>query len=74
MIELLRTDAPASPSFVKSLTDCKGVHYFVADQTIHNVEGSLSIFPIRVMITEDDFNQAQKLMKDAGLQDLLMRK
>jgi hypothetical protein len=71
MKDLIRTNNPALISFVESLLKELGVHYFVADQAISSAEGSIGMFPRRIMVREEDFDQARNLLIDAGLADEL---
>ncbi|EIM78284.1 hypothetical protein A33O_00845 [Nitratireductor aquibiodomus RA22] len=68
MIELIRTNDPVVISFVESLLRDAGIAFFVADQNMSIMEGSLGILPRRVMIDEDDRDAARQLLKDAGIE------
>ncbi|MEQ9245481.1 MAG: DUF2007 domain-containing protein, partial [Nitratireductor sp.] len=48
MIELIRTNDPVVISFVESLLRDAGIAFFVADQNMSIMEGSLGILPRRV--------------------------
>jgi hypothetical protein len=67
MIELLRTNDPVLLSFVESLMRDAGIHFFVADQNMSIVEGSLGILPRRVMVEKDREAQARRILIDAGI-------
>ncbi|WP_292899738.1 MULTISPECIES: putative signal transducing protein [unclassified Nitratireductor] len=69
MIELIRTNDPVVISFVESLLRDAGIAFFVADQNMSIMEGSLGILPRRVMIDEDDQAAALQLLKDAGIEN-----
>ncbi|MBL4620223.1 MAG: DUF2007 domain-containing protein [Marinicaulis sp.] len=71
MEELLRTNDPALLSFVESLLRDEEIEYFIADQTIRTTEGSMDIFPYRVLIPANDFARARVLLIDAGLESEL---
>ena len=68
MIELIRTNDPVVISFVESLLRDAGIAFFVADQNMSIMEGSLGILPRRVMIDEDDQDAARQVLKDAGIE------
>ncbi|MHA7885463.1 putative signal transducing protein [Nitratireductor rhodophyticola] len=68
MIELIRTNDPVVISFVESLLRDAGIAFFVADQNMSIMEGSLGILPRRVMIDADDRDAARQLLKDAGIE------
>lgn len=71
MIELMRTNDPVMLSFVEALLRDSGLSYFVADQNMSVIEGSLGILPRRVMVSEDDLDEARLLLKDAGIEEEL---
>ncbi|TWG63090.1 MULTISPECIES: DUF2007 domain-containing protein [unclassified Aminobacter] len=71
MIELMRTNDPVMLSFVEALLRDSGLSYFVADQNMSVIEGSLGILPRRVMVSEDDLEEARLLLKDAGIEEEL---
>ena len=67
MIELLRTNDPVVISFVESLMRDAGIGFFVADQNMSIVEGSLGILPRRVMVERDREAEARGILEDAGI-------
>ncbi len=68
MQELLRTNDAVLISFIESLLSEAGIVYAIADSNISIVEGSISIFPRRVLVRANDLLEARKLLDDAGLQ------
>ncbi|WP_309083613.1 DUF2007 domain-containing protein [Chelativorans sp.] len=73
MIELIRTNDAVSISFIESLLRDAGIEFFVADQNMSIMEGSIGVLPRRVMVAEDRAEEARKLLADAGLADVLGR-
>ncbi|MCR6660872.1 MAG: DUF2007 domain-containing protein [Asticcacaulis sp.] len=71
MKELVRANNPALISFVESLLKELDINYFVADQAISAAEGSIGMFPKRVLVSEEHFDKARGLLIDAGLEDEL---
>lgn len=69
MIELVRTNDPVTISYIEALLRDAGIAHFVADQNMSILEGSLGVLPRRVMVTEDDADQARRLLTDAGFGD-----
>jgi hypothetical protein len=69
MIELMRTNDAVLISFVEALLRDAGIGFFIADNNMSVVEGSLGILPRRVMISEDDAEEARRLLADAGISD-----
>lgn len=71
MIELVRTNDLVLISFIEALLTEAGVAFFVADQHMSAVEGSLGFLPRRILIDADESERARRLMRDAGLSDEL---
>ena len=67
MQELLRTNDPVLISFVEALMRDAGIDFFVADQNMSIVEGSLGILPRRIMVAADELAQARAILSDAGI-------
>ena len=67
MVELLRTNDPVLISFVEALMRDAGVTFFVADQNMSIMEGSLGVLPRRVMVAEDELAKARSILTDAGI-------
>ena len=66
MIELVRTNDLVLISFVESVLTQAGVRFFVADNHMSAVEGSLGFLPRRILVDREVFPQARKLLVDAG--------
>jgi hypothetical protein len=67
MHELIRTNDAVLISYVESLLRDAEIDFFIADQNMSIMEGSLGILPRRVMVAKDDLAQARRLLKDAGI-------
>jgi hypothetical protein len=67
MIELMRTNDPVLISFVEALLRDAQLAFFVADQNMSVIEGSLGVLPRRIMIAHDDEESARRLLQDAGI-------
>ena len=67
MVELMRTNDPVVISFVESLMRDAGIAFFVADQNMSIVEGSLGILPRRVMVEREREAEARRILEDAGI-------
>ncbi len=72
MIELLRTNDLVLISFVETLLKQAGVAFFVADQHMSAVEGSLGFLPRRIMVASEAQERARRLMREAGLSGELL--
>lgn len=68
MKEILRSNDMVLVSYVQSLLDESSISYIVLDNHMSVVEGSLGILPRRLMVGDEEFFQAQKILKDAGIQ------
>ena len=67
MIELLRTNDVVTISFIESLLRDAEIEYFVADQNMSILEGSLGVLPRRVLVSEGSVEKARQLLLDAGI-------
>ncbi len=71
MKDLIRTNNPALISYVEALLKQLDVTYFIADQAISSAEGSIGMFPKRILVSPEHLAKARQLMIDAGLGDEL---
>ncbi len=71
MVELLRTNDLVLISVIESLLKAEGVGFFVADQHMAAVEGSLGFLPRRILVDARDEARARRLLSQAGLADEL---
>ncbi|MGO9773014.1 MAG: DUF2007 domain-containing protein [Roseiarcus sp.] len=67
MVELVRTNDLVLISLIETLLNEAGVAFFVADQHMSAVEGSLGFLPRRIMIASNERERARRLLSDAGL-------
>ena len=67
MIELVRTNDLVVISLIESLLTQEGVPFFVADQHMSAVEGSLGFLPRRIMVDAAQRGRARRLLQEAGL-------
>ncbi|MEL6817331.1 MAG: DUF2007 domain-containing protein [Pseudomonadota bacterium] len=68
MEELIRTNNLVTISFVEALMRDAGIGTFVADQNMSIIEGSIGAIPKRLLVESDRFEQAKRIVKDAGLE------
>jgi len=71
MKDLIRTNNPALISYVEALLKQLDIHYFIADQAISSAEGSIGMFPKRILVRPEHLAKARQLMIDAGLENEL---
>ncbi len=67
MIELVRTTDLVLISFVESVLTQAGVRFFVADNHMSAVEGSLGFLPRRILVDSDQQAEARRLLREVGL-------
>jgi hypothetical protein len=67
MHSILETTDPVLLSYVESLLKEAGIGLHVADVNMSIVEGSIGIFPRRVLVADDDREAALRLLAEAGL-------
>jgi hypothetical protein len=64
--ELLRTNDPVKISWITALlADC-GIEALVMDANTSIVEGSIGAIPRRIMVIDDDYAMAKRVLDDAG--------
>ena len=67
MAELLRTTDIVLLSYVNSLLSDAGIPLVVADVHISVAEGSIGIFPRRVLVALEDLRESAAILTEAGL-------
>jgi Putative prokaryotic signal transducing protein len=67
LIEIVRTNDLVMISVIESLLTQEGVPYFVADQHMSAMEGSLGFLPRRIMVETEQRGRARRLLQEAGL-------
>ncbi len=67
MKELVRANDPALLSFVESLLSEADINFLLADQHMSILDGSIGALPRRILVPEDDFDAARRIMREAGL-------
>ena len=63
---LRSTDITQIP-YVKMLLSSEGINVFVFDDNISLLEGSINIFPIRVMVSVSDALKAKNILVENGI-------
>ena len=66
MKELLRTNDLVKLSWLRALLADAGIEALVLDQHTSVLEGSAGAIPRRLMVTEDDYARAQRVLAEAG--------
>ncbi|KZY48898.1 hypothetical protein A3731_06200 [Roseovarius sp. HI0049] len=68
MKQLLRTNDPASIAFAKALLQGEGIDCFEMDVNMSVLEGSIGIFPRRIMVADSDYEDAARALTDNGIE------
>jgi hypothetical protein len=66
MIELLRTNDLVRLSFLSALLRDGGIEPIILDQHMSVLEGSAAAIPRRLMVIDDDAEEARRILTDAG--------
>ena len=67
MQTLLQTNDPVLLSFAQSLLGDAGIECTVFDANISILEGSIGVFPRRLIVSAKDLLQARRVLQEAGL-------
>ncbi len=65
MKELIKTTNPVFISWLRAALAEAGIEMFVFDEQISIMEGSIGIFPRRIMVADDDLPTAKRLLDEA---------
>jgi len=66
MKEILRSTNPVELSWVIATLEGAGIQALEFDIHASIIEGSIGAIPRRIMVADDDYGKAQKILKDAG--------
>ena len=69
MIAILKTVNPATLNFAQAVLKEADIPFFVMDQNASIIEGSIGIIPRRLMVVDEDAEDARQALRDAGLGD-----
>ncbi len=64
MKELLRTTDPTIIAFASALLEGEDIDCFQMDVNMSILEGGIGIFPRRLMVRDDDYDIALRVMRD----------
>jgi Putative prokaryotic signal transducing protein len=71
MRELVRTNDAVMISAIEALLKGAHIEHMVVDQNMSVLEGSIGIFPRRILVGDDQIQGARRLLEDAGFGDEL---
>jgi Putative prokaryotic signal transducing protein len=67
VVEILRTNDLVLISVIESLLKAEKIAFFLADQHMAAVEGSLGFLPRRILVDASEERRARRLLAEAGL-------
>jgi hypothetical protein len=73
MRELVRTNDAVLISAIEALLKGAHIHHMVVDQNMSVLEGSIGIFPRRILVGDDEVDAARRLLEDAGFANEIRR-
>lgn len=73
MRELVRTNDPVLISAIEALLKGAHIHHMLVDTNMSVLEGSIGIFPRRILVEEDQLDTARALLEDAGFGNEIRR-
>ncbi len=73
MRELVRTNDAVLISAIEALLKGAQIDHMVVDQNMSVLEGSIGIFPRRILVGEDEFEAARRQLEEAGFAHELRR-
>jgi hypothetical protein len=71
MRELVRTNDAVLISAIEALLNGADIDHMIVDQNMSVLEGSIGIFPRRILVVEDQADSARRLLQEAGFGDEL---
>jgi hypothetical protein len=66
MRELVRTNDPVLITAIEALLNGADIGHMVVDQNMSVLEGSIGIFPRRILVEEAEIERARRLLEEAG--------
>ncbi|HYA06777.1 MAG TPA: DUF2007 domain-containing protein [Xanthobacteraceae bacterium] len=66
MRELVRTNDAVLITAIEALLNGARIAHMIVDQNMSVLEGSIGIFPRRILVGEDQVDAARRLLEEAG--------
>lgn len=67
MRELVRTNDPVLLNYLENLLQQAGITVLIADSNMSILEGSIGMLPRRLLVHEENAEEARRLIKEADL-------
>ncbi|HXK53045.1 MAG TPA: DUF2007 domain-containing protein [Hyphomicrobiales bacterium] len=68
MRELMKTNDAVLLTFVESILRGEGIEPLVLDRNMSIMEGSIGILPRRVLVADDQWSRARRLLAASGVE------
>ncbi len=68
MKQLMRTTDMSTIAFAQALLQGEGIDCFEMDVNMSVLEGGIGIFPRRLMVRSDDWDDAAETLRDNGIE------
>jgi len=68
MVEIVRTNDLVVVGFLQSLLENANIPVLVADMHMSALEGMIGAFPRRILVPDENVDQARRLIREAGLE------
>jgi hypothetical protein len=65
MRPVLKTNDPVTLSYAAHVLEEAGIQHVIFDENASVMDGSMGFLPRRLMVLDEDFSQAEKLLKSA---------
>ena len=72
MVEIMRTNDLVLLSAVDALLTGADIEFFIADQHMSSLEGSVGFLPRRILVPADRKARARRLLSEAGMAQNLL--
>jgi len=69
MREIVKTNEPVLLSYIEALLRGANITMMIADQNMSMMEGSIGVFPRRVLVDDDEWDDARAVLREAGLEE-----
>ena len=66
MREIVRTNDAVLITAIEALLNGAQIKHLVVDRNMSVLEGSIGIFPRRILVDEDEIHAARRLLEEAG--------
>ena len=73
MRELVRTNDAVLISAIEALLKGAQIGHMVVDQNMSVLEGSIGIFPRRILVGDNELDAARRLLEEAGFANEIRR-